>query len=143
MGEGAFLCFKGEEYMNNYYPYARPQVPATNISWVQGIEGAKAQQIQPSGSLLLLDSESDHFYIKVCDQYGICSPLKIYKFEEVVQPAPAAPQISSEAAPAPDHAKEYHLNKKIIDFDMIAIMDEQKPKKEKYEHKKREMFLYK
>lgn len=42
-----------------------------------------------------------------------------------------------------DHAKEYHLNKKIIDFDMIAIMDEQKPKKEKYEHKKREMFLYK
>ena len=34
-------------------------------------------------------------------------------------------------------------SKKIIDFDMIAIMDEQKPKKEKYEHKKREMFLYK
>ena len=102
MGEGAFLCFKGEEYMNNYYPYSRPQVPATNISWVQGIEGAKAQQIQPGGSLLLLDSESDHFYIKVCDQYGICSPLKIYKFEEVVQPAPAAPQISSETAPAPD-----------------------------------------
>ena len=91
---------------NNFYnPYGRPQVPSNNIIWVQGIEGAKAQQIQPNSSLLLLDSESDHFYMKVCDQYGICMPLKIYKFEEEI-PAAAAPMATVEApAPAVDMSK--------------------------------------
>ena len=91
---------------NNFYnPYGRPQVPSNNIIWVQGIEGAKAQQIQPNSSLLLLDSESDHFYMKVCDQYGICMPLKIYKFEEEI-PATAAPIATVEApAPAVDMSK--------------------------------------
>ena len=86
---------------NNYYnPYLRAQVPANNIIWVQGIEGAKAQQIQPNSSLLLLDSESDHFYMKVCDQYGICMPIKTYKFEEEVAAAPLATvEVST---PAPD-----------------------------------------
>ena len=85
-------------YYNN--PYARPQAPGNNILWVQGIEGAKAQQIQPNSSLLLLDSESDHFYMKVCDQYGICLPIKTYKFEEEVPVAPT-PQVEISTA-APD-----------------------------------------
>ena len=77
--------------MNYFNPYARAQVPVNNIIWVQGIEGAKAQQIQPNSSLLLLDSESDHFYMKVCDQYGICMPIKTYKFEEEIPVAAVAP----------------------------------------------------
>ena len=80
--------------MYNPNLYARAQVPGNNIIWVQGIEGAKAQQIQPNTSLLLLDSESDHFYMKVCDQYGICLPLRTFKFEEelpVTQTAVIAP----------------------------------------------------
>jgi len=51
---------------NNAY-YTRAQVPSNNILWVQGIEGAKAQQILPGNTLLLLDSEQDRFYIKSCD----------------------------------------------------------------------------
>ena len=85
--------------MYNMNPYARAQVPANNIIWVQGLEGAKAQQIQPNSSLLLLDSESDHFYMKVCDQYGICLPIRTFKFEEEVAVAP--PVIEATAA-APD-----------------------------------------
>lgn len=85
---------------NYFNPYGRAQVPANNIIWVQGIEGAKAQQIQPNSSLLLLDSESDHFYMKVCDQYGICLPIKVYKFEEeVAATAPVATVETPAAAP--------------------------------------------
>lgn len=87
--------------MYNSNPYARAQVPGNNIIWVQGIEGAKAQQIQPNTSLLLLDSESDHFYMKVCDQYGICLPLRTFKFEEELPVAPAA-VMASPATPEID-----------------------------------------
>ena len=87
--------------MNYFNPYARAQVPVNNIIWVQGIEGAKAQQIQPNSSLLLLDSESDHFYMKVCDQYGICMPIKTYKFEEEVATVAPVSQVEVSSA-APD-----------------------------------------
>lgn len=81
-------------YQNDFY--ARAQVPSNNIIWVQGIEGAKAQQIKPGVTLLLLDSENDQFYIKACDQYGICLPIKTFKFEEVVA-APAVVQAPAAA----------------------------------------------
>ena len=82
---------------NQINPYARAQVPANNILWVQGIEGAKAQQITPGSTLLLLDSEQDRFYIKACDQYGICMPLKIFDFTAVVE-APPAVEVQTGAA---------------------------------------------
>ena len=85
---------------NYFNPYARAQVPSNNIIWVQGIEGAKAQQITPNSSLLLLDSESDHFYMKVCDQYGICMPIKTYRFEEEVPVA--APVVETQSTVTPD-----------------------------------------
>lgn len=87
--------------MYNPNMYMRAQVPGNNIIWVQGIEGAKAQQIQPNTSLLLLDSESDHFYMKVCDQYGICLPLRTFKFEEEIPVAQTA-VMASAAAPEID-----------------------------------------
>lgn len=75
-------------YQDSYNNYMRAQALSNNIIWVQGIEGAKAQQIRPGITLLLLDSESDHFYIKSCDQYGICLPIKTFKFEEEITYAP-------------------------------------------------------
>lgn len=87
--------------MYNPNSYMRAQVPGNNIIWVQGIEGAKAQQIQPNTSLLLLDSESDHFYMKVCDQYGICLPLRTFKFEEEI-PVAQTTVMASAAAPEID-----------------------------------------
>lgn len=67
--------------MNYYYPYQQ----ATNgITWVQGIEGAKAWQLSPGSNALLMDSENDGvFYIKVSDNVGMCS-LRTFKYEEVV-----------------------------------------------------------
>ena len=92
-------------YQNDLY--ARAQVPSNNIIWVQGIEGAKAQQIKPGVTLLLLDSENDQFYIKACDQYGICLPIKTFKFEEVV----AAPAVAQ--APA---AAQYVTREELIEI---------------------------
>ena len=78
--------------MNYQYPYYsyqqnynQPQQQLSNgITWVQGIEGAKAYQLTPNSNSLLMDSENDGiFYIKVSDNVGMCS-LRTFKYEEVV-----------------------------------------------------------
>lgn len=60
------------------------------ITWVNGIEGAKAFQIEPNSNILLLDSDTQgRMYIKTCDNIGMCN-LRIFTYEEVTgnsQPA--------------------------------------------------------
>lgn len=74
--------------MNNYNPYYRQTnnyyPPISNgITWVQGIEGAKAFQLAPNSNVVLMDSEREGiFYIKISDNIGMCS-LRIFKYEEV------------------------------------------------------------
>jgi hypothetical protein len=52
------------------------------INWVQGIEGAKAYQLNPNSNVILLDSESDKFYIKTSDNIGMCN-LRVFEFTEI------------------------------------------------------------
>ena len=68
---------------NQYQPY-QPYRPMNNgITWVQGIEGAKAYQIMPNSNALLMDSDNDNiFYIKVSDNVGMCN-LRTFKYEEI------------------------------------------------------------
>lgn len=69
----------------NYNPYYGTQNTNNGILWVQGIEGAKAYQLMPNSNAMLLDSENDGiFYIKVCDNVGMCT-LRTFKYEEVVE----------------------------------------------------------
>ena len=97
--------------INQINPYARAQVPSNNIVWVQGIEGAKAQQITPGSTLLLLDSEQDRFYIKACDQYGICMPLKAFEFKAIVEtPAAPFPTVDAQAGVAAQYVTIDELN---------------------------------
>lgn len=84
--------------MYNLNPYGRAQVMSNNIIWVQGIEGAKAQQVQPGNTLLLLDSEQDRFFIKACDQYGIYLPLKAYSFTEIIDSTEPMTVVEASAA---------------------------------------------
>ena len=71
--------------MFNSYPFM-PQVaqPKQNTSpiWVQGDTGAKAFIVAPNSSVILMDSESDHFYLKAVDVSGMPS-LRKFKYEEV------------------------------------------------------------
>lgn len=59
---------------------------ANGIIWVQGEAGAKAYPIAPNTSLLLMDSESECFYIKTTDMSGMPLPLRTYHYEEVITP---------------------------------------------------------
>ena len=82
------------------YPqyYAQPQfVPQQNqiaqqqndngILWVQGEAGAKSWAVAPGKSVMLMDSESNTFYIKSSDTSGMPMPLRIFDYKErTVQP---------------------------------------------------------
>ena len=63
--------------MNQRYPQQN------GITWVQGIEGAKAYQLMPSSNTILLDSENEGiFYIKTSDNVGMCN-LRVFRYEEI------------------------------------------------------------
>lgn len=66
------------------------QQKANGITWVQGIEGAKAYQMSANSNAIMLDSEIDgRFYIKTCDDVGM-SKLRLFKFEEITDFTPQA-----------------------------------------------------
>ena len=68
-----------------YQQYQQQRYTPMNngITWVQGVEGAKAFQLMPNSNTILLDSENDGiFYIKTSDNVGMCN-LRVFKYEEV------------------------------------------------------------
>ena len=68
-------------YSNPYQQYYHTN---NEINWVQGIEGAKAYQLQPNSNVMLMDSENDEtFYIKTSDNVGMCN-LRIFKYKEII-----------------------------------------------------------
>lgn len=70
--------------------------PNNGITWVQGIEGAKAYQLQPNSNTVLMDSENDCiFYIKVSDNIGMSS-LRVFKYSEVTSVPKETPKPSNE-----------------------------------------------
>lgn len=75
--------------MSQYY---QPQ--NNGITWVQGIEGAKAWQLSPNSNVMLMDSENDgRFYIKISDNVGMCT-LRTFNYVEVTDtPKPTTPDI--------------------------------------------------
>ena len=86
----AYPNFQPYPQMTN--PYMTSQ-PSNNINWVQGIEGAKAWQMQPNCNTILLDSENDgRFYIKSSDAVGMCN-LRIFKYEEITNVQKQASEI--------------------------------------------------
>lgn len=74
----------------NYYPQTYPyyQQPNNNgLTWVSGIESAKAWYIAPNTTVALWDSESQTIYIKSADASGMPS-MKIldYALREPTSP---------------------------------------------------------
>ena len=52
------------------------------ILWVQGEAGAKSWAVAPGKSVLLMDSESNKFYIKASDGSGMPMPLRVFTYTE-------------------------------------------------------------
>ena len=71
---------------NNYYPYhqyPQYQQPQDNgIIWVQGEAAARAYMVAPGRSVMLLDADSNTFYIKSADTSGMPQPLRIFDYTE-------------------------------------------------------------
>lgn len=83
-----FNNFQQNPSFNNYIPYnsytanlAQQNAnfnnqsfqSQTNITFVNGIEGAKAFQLRPNSSVLLMDSDNSKFYVKSTDNLGIAN----------------------------------------------------------------------
>lgn len=75
------------QFSNPYYnvnPTSVAGATTNNIIWVQGIEGAKAWQLNPNSMVILLDSEVEgKMYIKVSDNIGMSS-LRIFNYVEEI-----------------------------------------------------------
>lgn len=78
----------GNQPQTGFNPYqpVPPQQPQsfqqnTNITFVNGIEGAKAYQVSPNSSVLLMDSDNSKFYVKSTDGLGVAK-LTSYCFLE-------------------------------------------------------------
>lgn len=80
---------------NPYQPamqFQQPQQQNSGLTWVQGIEGAKSHFVEPGRSALLMDSESNSFFIKSADTSGMPLPLRIFDYKErTVHQAPQQP----------------------------------------------------
>ena len=69
----------------------------TGILWVQGEAGAKSWAVAPGKSVMLMDSESNTFYIKSSDNSGMPMPLRIFDYTERNQQAPQQNQVAQHA----------------------------------------------
>lgn len=97
MMNGQFNSMQNPYMTQQYYANRNnPLVQNQNnrIVWVNGIEGAKAYQIEPNSNILLLDSDIEgRMYIKTCDNIGMCN-LRIFSYQEL-QPNTQSQQIDT------------------------------------------------
>jgi len=79
--------------MQQFQTMQQPQQQNSGgLLWVQGIEGAKSHFVDPGRSALLMDSESNSFFIKSADTSGMPLPLRIFDYQErTAQQAPQQP----------------------------------------------------
>ena len=65
-------------------PITTTPVQSSSIVWVQGEAGAKAYPVASGSSMLLMDSESEQFYIKSTDVSGMPMPLRVFTYKEII-----------------------------------------------------------
>ena len=70
-------------------PQGNNAIPQYNsyIAYVNGYAGAQGFVIEPNSQRFLMDSDSNHFYIKTSDANGRCS-IQIFEYSEVGQSSP-------------------------------------------------------
>ena len=65
-----------------YQPYQYQQQQSGGLIWVQGEAGAKSYPVSAGQSALLMDSESNRFFIKSADASGMPLPLRVFDYTE-------------------------------------------------------------
>lgn len=92
-----------QTYSNSPYVYSATATPANTwaqptsaptqlgaINWVQGEAGARSVPVAPGQKALLMDSETNVFYVKSSDTSGMPLPLRIFEYKEVDKVATSA-----------------------------------------------------
>lgn len=94
-----------------YYPQYQQQQPmvqqaqqqqqSTNsgLIWVQGENAARAYMVAPNQSVMLMDSDSNTFFIKSADASGMPMPLRIFDYKERTQTQQQHSPIAEPSAP--------------------------------------------
>lgn len=76
------IPFYPATYQNPYMQQYQPQQQSGGLIWVQGEAGAKSYPVSSGQSVLLMDSESNRFFIKSADVSGMPLPLRIFDYTE-------------------------------------------------------------
>lgn len=84
-----------------------PQVQNTQqsgngILWVQGESAARSYNVAPGMSVMLMDSDSNTFFIKSADASGMPLPLRIFDYTERTQQTQPHSPITEQSAPQPE-----------------------------------------
>lgn len=74
---------------------AQTRPDPTGLNWVQGEAGAKSWLVAPGSTVLLMDSESQRFYLKMADPSGVPT-MRTFEYTEVgaQKPQETAPTAS-------------------------------------------------
>lgn len=116
----------------NYNPWATAQAPqgaGTGIIWVQGEAGAKSFLVAPGQSVLLMDSESNSFFIKSSDTSGMPLPLRVFDYVERV--------VEKKETASPDFITREEFERRMKDLENAkqpVRPSEQKPKYQQQKH---------
>ena len=99
------------DYSNfNTYPYLQRNY----YVFVNGVEGAKAYQMVPNQTMLLMDNNSPMCFMKVSNNLGQ-STLRYFKLVEVEE---------KDLAPSQENAKIDELSKKVEELYQLLRKDE-------------------
>ena len=77
-------------------PIAQPQQSGNGLIWVQGEAGAKSYLVAPGNTVMLMDSESERFYIKSADASGMPLPLRVFAYQELTQQGVQTPVVAEQ-----------------------------------------------
>lgn len=67
--------------MSQPQSYQQPIRTDPGMNWVQGETGAKSWFVAPGATVLLMDSESQRFYLKTADMNGVPS-MRVFEYHE-------------------------------------------------------------
>lgn len=99
-----------------------PAPPQTNqgILWVQGEAAARSYLVAPNTTVLLMDSESQVFYLKSTDNSGMPLPLRIFDYtERTIQ------QNIPQNEPQPQQSIQTNLDDKYVTREEYRCLQEQ------------------
>lgn len=135
----AYNNYFPQTYANTMYGYGGGVAPVQTtaqptstqgqpgaINWVQGEAGAKSIPVAPGQKILLMDSESNVFYVKSSDTSGMPLPLRTFEYKEV--------GVSETSAASAQNTYVTHE-------ELEKILAELKPKTTKKEEKSNEFII--